>query len=569
MDTTFNVRTSENQLLSSMALFAPVALWCLALVVSNPLGNFPLNDDWSYALTVRHMLDTGAFRPLGWTATTLLGHTLWGAAFCLVFGYSFEVLRAATLVASLGGLICFAIMLRGLGCQRRVAIVAAASLGFNPLFFSLAQTYMTDAPFMSAAAIATLFFCRYLQARRAGDMALGLIFALLALSIRQLGLYLPLAMLATLLLERRRDRRGIAFSAAGLLLGVGLFVGLERWLAVHDAIPAAYHLPYEWLGKTLSSVDIFIDRVQRNMRGALLYLGWFVAPVLVLRVPAIVRLYWRRVWTRVMLWGAFAAGVAGCKVMIAFHHMMPVANNIIHASGVGPIVLSGWPGHPKLPTLPLAFWILTTIVAMMGAVFLLLYIAALVPSLAAGLRRREARPAASIRTFLLIGCAAYLCPFMVSGYFDRYLLPSAFMLLALVAMPDGLGHEARLSRSWQRSSRVPQLCSLMLLLAMGAYAVAGTHDYMSWNRARWSLFDRLTSQGVPPTRIDGGLEYNGLYLYEPNYEAKSADGFWWVHDAQFIVDFVPREGYQVVDSTDAAGWLPTFRTKLLTLKRKS
>ncbi|WP_321884396.1 ArnT family glycosyltransferase [Paraburkholderia bannensis] len=569
MDTTFNVRSSASLLSSSVAFLAPVALWCMALAVSNPLGNFPLNDDWSYALAVRHLLDTAEFRPLGWTATTLLGHTLWGAAFCLVFGYSFEVLRAATMVAALAGLLGFALMLRRLGCERRVAIVATAALGFNPLYFSLAQTYMTDVSFTSVAAIATFFFCRYLQTRRASDMALGLLFALVALSTRQLGLYLPLAMLVTLLLERRRDRRGIVCSAGGVVVGAALFVGLEHWLAVHNATPASYHLPYEWLGKTLSSVELFVDRVQRNLRGALLYLGWFVAPVLVLRVPAIVRLYHRRVWTRAILWGALMIGVAGCVVMIAFHHLMPVASNIIHASGVGPIVLSGWLGHAKLPALPLAFWVFMTIVAMMGGVFLLLYIAALMPSLVSGLRRREAAHTASIRAFLLLGCAAYLCPFIVSGYFDRYLLPPAFMMLALIAMPGGLGQEARVSGARRQTLRAPHVIALMLLFAMGAYAVAGTHDYMSWNRARWILLDRLKVQGVAPTRIDGGLEYNGLYLYDPNYEAKAGSSFWWVHDDQFIVDFVPHDGYQVTDSEDAGGWLPTFKTKLFVLQRKS
>lgn len=566
MDTTLNARLSESLLLSSLAFLAPIALWCLALAVSNPMGNFPLNDDWSYALTVRHLLDTAEFRPLGWTAMTLLGQTLWGAAFCLVFGYTFEVLRAATLVSALFGLLCFALLLRRLGCERLTAIIATAALGFNPLFFSLAQTYMTDVAFTSVAVIATLFFCNYLETRYARDMALGLLFAFVALSIRQLGLYLTLAMLATLLLEGRRDRRGIVLSAGGALAGAAMLVGLDHWLAAHNATPAAYHLPYEWLGKALSSAELFVGRVQRNVRGAVVYLGWFVAPVLVFRVPEIVRLYGRNAWTRLALRGAVLCGLAGCAVMIAFHHMMPVANNIIHASGVGPIVLSGWLGHTKLPPLPQAFWIYTTVVAVMGAVFLLLYIAAVAWSLAAGVRRRQTDATASIRAFLLIGCAAYLCPFMVSGFFDRYLLPPAFMMLALVVIPAGPRRAAP-----ERGARLPVLraASVAMLIAMGAYAVGGTHDYMSWNRARWTMLDKLAAQGVPPTRIDGGLEYNGLYLYDPNYVPRPDGNFWWVHDDQFIVDFVPHAGYQVADSMEVAGWLPTFRTKLLMLKRAS
>ncbi|CAB3729975.1 hypothetical protein LMG27174_05704 [Paraburkholderia rhynchosiae] len=108
---------------------------------------------------------------------------------------------------------------------------------------------------------------------------------------------------------------------------------------------------------------------------------------------------------------------------------------------------------------------------------------------------------------------------------------------------------------------------MLALLLMCAFSVAGTHDYMNWNRARWQLLQQLAADGVAPQRIDGGFQFNGLHMYDPAYVATSAKSFWWVHDDEYIVQFRPRAGYRIVASADAEGWLSPFRTELLVLKR--
>src|SRR5512140_3601996 len=78
------------------------SLWVGSLFVVNPLGNFPLNDDWSFGLAVQRLLQTGDFHPTGWTSMTLLTQALWGAVFCLPAGFSFNALRLSTMLLSLG-----------------------------------------------------------------------------------------------------------------------------------------------------------------------------------------------------------------------------------------------------------------------------------------------------------------------------------------------------------------------------------------------------------------------------------------------------------------------------------
>ena len=86
MDSMQRGQTSACQIPRSAAridLLAIAAVWCVSVIITNPLGDFPLNDDWSYGLTVKHLIETGNFRPCGWTAMPLITQVLWGALFCL------------------------------------------------------------------------------------------------------------------------------------------------------------------------------------------------------------------------------------------------------------------------------------------------------------------------------------------------------------------------------------------------------------------------------------------------------------------------------------------------------
>ena len=104
--------TNENGSRSIFERFAVIdmlfiaAIWCISLFVVNPFaGDFPLNDDWSYASTVKHLLETGEFRPSEWFAPPSLTNALWGSLFCLPAGFSFVALRASTLTLSLLGIL--------------------------------------------------------------------------------------------------------------------------------------------------------------------------------------------------------------------------------------------------------------------------------------------------------------------------------------------------------------------------------------------------------------------------------------------------------------------------------
>ena len=123
--------------LADLAVLA--ALWIAAAAIVNPLGDFPLNDDWSYGRTVRRMVEQGEYRPGGWTSMPLLTHALWGTLFCSAGGVSFTVLRFSTLALGLVGVVATYLLLVRLSGSRLLAFTGAFATGFNPTSWWIAS----------------------------------------------------------------------------------------------------------------------------------------------------------------------------------------------------------------------------------------------------------------------------------------------------------------------------------------------------------------------------------------------------------------------------------------------
>src|SRR4051794_14968019 len=60
-------------------------VWCASIALVNPFGDFPMNDDWSFAASVKHLIEHGYYDPTDWTSMTLVSHVAWGWLFCLPF----------------------------------------------------------------------------------------------------------------------------------------------------------------------------------------------------------------------------------------------------------------------------------------------------------------------------------------------------------------------------------------------------------------------------------------------------------------------------------------------------
>lgn len=578
-----------------------VAAWWLAW----PLGDFPVNDDWSYGIAVQRLLAEGRFRPTGWTAMPLLSQALWGAAFCLPLGFSWHTLRLSTMVLALVGVLgCHRLLLRA-GGDRLVAAVGALALGLNPVFFLLSCTFMTDVPFTAFGIGAILAFAVALTApepvrRRA--MAAGSLLALAATLCRQIGLFIPLAFALVALGKRtvpsdptsgwpRAKQAAGRLVAAGLplLLCIVALWGFGAWMRRAGGLPDLYdrhnaHLLAIWSQQPGLAVKSAVFRTVV----ALLYLGWFLWPLL---LPTSRCLSGTRRWSACHRRVPLAAGV-GFLVIAGIYVMqegpMPLGMYILVPHGIGPLCFgSAFDGQRslQLPPLPGWFWWLATGMSLVGGALLAGILSRTGMVLIRRWRSRGLDGKDLLRSFFLLATVVYLLPLIVGGanFFDRYLLPVMPPLLALLATfhqggrssAPTAGRAVRPSEErargrsggQERRAAARWMIGGLGLACLAVYAVWGTNDYFAWNRVRWSgLADLMARHGLTPREVDGGFEFNGLHRYDPAFLPRNGRSWWASASDTFMLSFTPVPGCQVAERWSFSRW-PLPDGEILVLRR--
>jgi hypothetical protein len=109
--------------------------------------------------------------------------------------------------------------------------------------------------------------------------------------------------------------------------------------------------------------------------------------------------------------------------------------------------------------------------------------------------------------------------------------------------------------------------AVAVLTVLGLFSVGATHDYLAWNRTRWTATAALTAAGVDARRIDGGNEFNGWTLYDPAYVVTGAKSWWWVVDDDYLIASGPVPGYRVERDDAFSRWLLADRGRVVTLHR--
>jgi hypothetical protein len=186
---------------------AVLLLYALSIILVNPLRETPMEDDWAYALTVSHLLDSGEYAPHPWVASNMPAHAAWGAAFAKSFGDSFGVLRISTLVLFAVGLLCFYGLCLEHGITNRTAAALSMTLLASPLVFRFAFNFMTDLPYMSWTLVALFAYTTAWRTSSFAWTSVGFVAAAAAILTRQFGVALLLGLVATWLLAPDRSAR--------------------------------------------------------------------------------------------------------------------------------------------------------------------------------------------------------------------------------------------------------------------------------------------------------------------------------------------------------------------------
>ena len=216
------------------ALTVVGAVWVAMILCVNPAGDFPLNDDWVYAGAVKSIVAGSGFHIPGPTIANLIVQAYWGALFCLPFGFSYIALHVSTLVLGLAGLAFFYGSVREMGGSRPIALFATLTLAVDPLFFDLANSFMTDVPFVSLMAIATYAFIRGLRRPSLSWLVVGIVGAMVTILLRQVGIALLLAFAVAWPVRRGVSSLSVLTGIVLVCLGVRLALRLSALADRHQ-----------------------------------------------------------------------------------------------------------------------------------------------------------------------------------------------------------------------------------------------------------------------------------------------------------------------------------------------
>lgn len=542
-------------------------LWCLGLAITNPVGDFPLNDDWSYGRAVKTLIETGEFRPTGWVSMPLISNITWGALFCMPHGFSFSALRASTLIMSILGVLSIYILVHRPQQPRRFAVMASLTQAFNPVYWALSNTFMTDILFSTLITLSLIFFTRHFKTNRHTDLIAGSAFVLVACLSRQLAVAVPVSYLIVNLLARDRSYGRIWASALLIIACASALLLLQNWLEVRGRLPIMYHAQTEELLQTITNPQKILKAISVNIFTILMYVGLFLLPVsLVVSMQGRTLIsVQNRPYILAAVFILVASGVMK-HVWGGGLHSMPMGENILTQTGIGPITLRDayFLKLEHTPSIPRIFWWAVTAASIIGAFLLLALIGQIVAALWSDIfNNKGISPDHLPSAFFLMAAVIYIMPFCLTHFFDRYfILLTPLLTASLLSTPKFINkaNEACV-KPWRMVSAIP-------LLGFFVFSVSSSHDYMNWNRERWvALNDLMHTLGASPDDIDGGFEFNGLYRYDSLYKKTDEKSWWWVKNDEYMLAFGPVPGFTALQEYKYQRYLPPSEGKIVVLKR--
>jgi len=514
-------------------------LWVACILLINPIGNFPLNDDWSYAKSVKTLYDNGKLVLYNWGEMTLIAHIYWAYLFVQIFGFSFTVLRWSTLIFSLAGVLGVYAICRQLKFTEKHSLLASVLLLVNPIYLALSFSYMTDVPFCSLCIWAIYFFIRARHKYSIKDLLLATFFCVWALMIRQLAFVIPIAWLIAILGTRSINKRNMLFSLTPLILLLICYFSYGYLMKSNGLLQERYNDKLGLLTNTLLS---FNPKLLINIPGyffvILAYLGLFLGPLHWFKFRELISSKKSKIIASI-----YVIGISG--ILIATGKFIPSLDNVFIDFGIGPTTLYDHYGNftqSPNPQLPKVFWWLITFLGVLGSSVWIIEVFQLKA-------RLHERKFSFLSVFILACIFIYVAPFVVVGIYDRYLifLMPLFAILLLKNTPT----ETRIK---------PIVYAFVLVIS--CFSVAAIHDYLSWNRLRWQTLNELAESGVPLYKIQGGAEFTAWHHYS-DYDEK-----WWENvQNDFVLVFNPDKGDKILKEVNYNRWLPG-EGKMFLVKRQ-
>lgn len=571
-------KDQEENFLSWLPFGGAVIYYLLNMLVISNQGNFPINDDYVYGLSVQHFLKTGELQLFASGSACYL-HILIGALASKLFGFSFEVLRSVNLTMGFLSIIAIFLTARELKVRRSLAGACAALYAINPIMVNLQFSFMTDITASTLTAFYIYFFVRGITRGSSKAFVFSAVMLTMAVLTRQSNVIFLPASLAALAFLAYRKRLTNWLAALPMVFPLVAMLISDRLMENSAWMVEAYryhkdllrnYLAYS-LSAPLSLLKVFF--LQLSVVGS--YLGLFTLPLIIsvfnfekaqfpLKSLRTIHL------VMALLFYAFLYEV------ICHFVRIPIFRNIWNVNEIGASGLIG-----QLESIEFTVHEPTTAAALLGYAGLLIVLLSASEKLFSGLKsprkKEDARTLASIFCFLVLGTVLGFVTINTSiRAYDRYVIEALIpTLLCLAIAMNNL------------KLRILLVPSLILFLLIGFETTRQEYNYMSWNRSRWQAAEILEKAGISPARIDGGAEYNmykkielwncfeignGKHQLHLRYKGRwpGSESRWWpVQGDDYVISFKPIYNYSTLATVPIKTILPWKFEELLILKHAS
>lgn len=502
-----------------LSIILLVIIQIIAFILVDPRGNFSVNDDWFYAKAVNDFNFTN-YRTDPLITPSLIGQIWYAKIITKIFGFSLEILRFSTIGLAIISVVALYLLFIELGFRNKPAIFYSALLFLNPLFFYLANSFMTDVPALAFAIFSLLFFAKFQNKEKPGYFLIANLFLIYAIIIRQS--FLPLLPLSIIFVfdKKRTDKKSLLYYFLSLALFTALYYFLKSrdWWPPQDRSSHAFENPgAQWL------------HIKKQIFSIWQYQAFFLLPI------AAGFLFKKTVKRKLLKYGLIAAAMSYSLWQILAKNMLfPSFRNTISVYGLGPRspndVLTG--GPLELINLNQRLF-LTLLIAVSAAILAALAVDYAFEYFAKNIKEKR------MALFLLLSILSQVAIIFLFTSFDRYYLPIFLFLLIIAGFHAG----PKIS-----------LAGISCLVLSGLIVLYLTKVSLAEYRLKWELADNLKKSGIAISKIDAGYEWLGWNSYGLRGQAYQADGAPWYigslypdNERIYVISYEPAlENYELI-----------------------
>jgi len=509
-------------------------VWVLAILIIQPIADFPINDDFAYATNVYNLVVKHQFILHEFPSMNLISQTIYGYLFTKCFGFSFTALRLSILLLSIISSFVFKSLVKRITQNDFLATLFALLLFFNSLSLPLSFTYMTDMFFANMMILAIYQLVLYKQKDEIKHYVFFVFFCVVAVLNRQHGLIIPLSAMI-LLTGNKSFLKRILFSFIPIIV---------TWIAQDQY---RHFLVDNHIGHSIKQASEVLDYIAKaplenyiiRTGNSIVIIGLILLPIVLLNLQQLRT----KLFQNIIL---YVITLFLCSYFVWYIRDTFPIGNINRLFECGPkLIKSGI----QVPADPFISYIrnFQLLVGLFSFSFI-------IPVLINGKKAmNDIHPRLSL-IFIFSATMLLLMAIAWDAYFDRYNIP-VIVLLFFTMIPN---HAANASVS----AKVAAIISVVIIL----FSIAEVSDYLNWQKARWMALENLESKGIKADLIDGGFEYNGWHHPAASWSTPGKS-WWWVKDDLFILASGRISNYEVNTYIVPEKLIPIGNDTIFVLKR--